>query len=367
MKFAQNGPEGTFLMSYKALLAYVNRENKNYTLNSANKLFGSDELKYKQSFLDATRDYFGAQMQTKDFFNKTDASRNEINTWVADQTNQTIKDLLPESAITKQTIMILVNAIYFKGLWVEPFLAKNTQNKPFHVSNSVQRSMSMMYIQDKFNIAELTDMKAKILEIPYQGKDVSMVILLPDIDSSMDGEHVLAKWEAKLDMNMLTSMMSKMSKRKVRITLPKFKLTQEMSLKKALKDMGIMDAFGDAADFGNMAKESLAVSEVAHKAFIDVNEEGTEAAAATGVVTHLKSYEYPVKFTADHPFIFLIREKSSNSILFMGRLMIPPAEGGEANAFGSFGSDQTTGCATTLYRSMSLFIFSAIISLLLVK
>jgi serpin B len=213
------------------------------------------------------------------------------------------------------TRLVLANAIYFKGDWADQFDPKQTAELAFHLATGTDTTCKMMSRKGDYPYAEMPDLQAA--ELPYAGSDLSMIVLLPRTVTgltALEGEITAAK---------LTEWTSTLRKQEVLVFLPKFKLTSEFSLGKTLVAMGMTDAFS-GADFSGMdGTRSLSISEVVHKAFVDVNEEGTEAAAATAVVIRATAVQRVTAFRADHPFLFLIRDRHTGSILFMGRVMNP--------------------------------------------
>jgi serpin B len=254
-----------------------------------------------------------------DFRKAPDAARQYINHWVEEQTKGRIKDLLKPQHIDARTVLILTNAIYFKALWASPFSAQLTRPGDFQVAAGEKVQAQLMNLTGRFRYAE--DSTAQALELPYQGGNLSMVVVLP---SAGDG---LGALEASLSPAKLEGWVNTLSQRRVQVILPRFTLTAECELKDALSALGMPAAFsGGEADFSGInGSRDLAISAVVHKAFVEVDEKGTEAAAATGVVMARASLALgpPLVFRADHPFFFMIRDNSSGSILFMGRLVRP--------------------------------------------
>jgi serpin B len=246
-----------------------------------------------------------------------------INTWVSVKTNEKIKEIVSPGSLGEMTRLVLVNAVYFKGAWDRPFKKIHTENRRFYVTPQKEKIVAMMNQLGNFFYMENELVQA--LELPYEGKDLSMVIVLP---KKFDG---LAEAEGAFDMEHYKDWMSNLSDREVDVTLPQFKATFEIGLASTLADMGMSEVFSESADLSSMSedKEGLHASDVLHKAFVDVTEEGTEAAAATAVVMAGKgiSLETPspsaVSFVADHPFLYVIRDRRSDSILFMGRILDP--------------------------------------------
>jgi serpin B len=251
------------------------------------------------------------------FIKAPETSRTTINDWIEETTRKKIKELIKPGTIGPLTRLILTNAIYFKGNWELQFKKESTVNAPFHLPDRRQVDAPMMHQKDRFPYLETDDMQ--ILELPYAGSELSMVILLPRERDGLEGiENALAYDE-------LSRLLMKLRKREVKVIFPKFSLTSEFDLSKILSSMGMADAFSqDAANLsGITVKGDLYISAVVHKAFVDVNEEGTEAAAATGVTMALASISPVPLFRADHPFMFMIREVRSGSILFLGRVTNP--------------------------------------------
>jgi len=242
---------------------------------------------------------------------------------VEKKTNNKIKNLIAKGVLDSMTRLVLTNAIYFKGNWHSQFQEDRTRPAPFTLLNGDRVEVPMMNQTAEFGYMETEDFQA--LELPYVDNELSMIILLP---KQTDG---LTKFEQTLTLENLSQWLSKLHKREVIVSIPKFKMTSQFSLASVLKSMGMADAFNQAkADFSGMnGKKDLFISAVIHKAYVDVNEEGTEAAAATAVTMRLTSIgpdQTPV-FRADHPFLFLIRDNHSGSILFIGRVMNPAYQG----------------------------------------
>lgn len=284
-------------------------------LTVANALWGQMGYKFLPEFTSALNRDYKAGFQQLDFAKATEPSRKTINDWVSKNTNGFIKDLLKPGIIKPDTRLVLTNAIYFKGQWEKAFKKSQTSESDFYVSKSKTVKVPLMSQWDeKFNYARRKGFK--MLELPYKGQ-MSMLILLPD---EKDG---LPKVEAQLTPGLITKLAKEASKTKVGVMLPRFKMTQELSLKKTLLAQGMTLAFTPKADFSGIdGSKALSIGEVVHKAFVDVNEEGTTAAAATAVVLK-ETAARSQTFRADHPFIFIIRDQLSGTILFMGRVVDP--------------------------------------------
>ena len=296
-------------------------EKPDFQLRVANRLWGQQGFHFLPAYLQTTKDEYGAELGLVDFKKQAEGARKEINAWVEEQTDHKIKDLLAPGVLNSDSRLVLTNAIYFKARWQTEFTKGATADAPFHVSAEKNDSVPMMHQTHRFSYGESEDVQA--LELPYGRGNLAMLILLPkkndglaDLEKGLNGENV-KKWTANL------------KPRLVQVSLPKFKLNAEFSLAKVLDSMGMKLAFSDQADFTGMSNEEpLKISAVIHKAFVDVNEEGTEAAAATAVVITramavMPRPEETVVFHADHPFVFLLRDHQTGSILFMVRLANP--------------------------------------------
>ena len=298
-------------------------QREGYQLNVANRLWGQQGYGFLPEYLDVTRQHYGAELAQLDFIWETEPSRLTINRWVEEQTQQKIKDLIPPGGVNSLTRLVLTNAIYFKGDWKYQFEPELTQEAPFQVAPGEQLSVQMMYQKNRFKYAALPNFQ--MLEMPYTGEDLSMLALLPN---EPDG---LADLESWLTAESLDQSIDQLLSKEVFVFLPKFEMTSKFGLAEVLASMGMPEAFNPgAADFSGMnGGRDLFISSVIHKAFVEVNEEGTEAAAATGVVVGTTSVTPPPElFRADHPFLFLIRDNRTESILFLGRVTHPETSAG---------------------------------------
>ncbi|XP_036621217.1 plasminogen activator inhibitor 2 [Trichosurus vulpecula] len=308
--------------SFKVLSTAINQPSDNYLLESANKLFGDKSSGFKEEYLKRCKEYYSAEPQPVNFRDENEA-RKEINSWVETQTKGKIPDLLPEGSVNVDTRLVLVNAVYFKGKWKTPFQSKAKRPQPFRVNLTERKPVEMMHLQAELHIGYIKELKAQILELPYAG-DVSMFVLLPDeIADSSTGLELLEK---EITYNKLNEWIKNATKESdVHVFLPKFKLEKKYRLESILKGMGMKDAFSKSeANFSGMSEgNDLFLSEVFHQAAVDVNEEGTEAAAGTGAVMAGRTGYVGLRFVADHPFLFFIRHNKTNTILFFGRFCSP--------------------------------------------
>jgi serpin B len=293
----------------------------NYEMSVANSLWGDTTFQFLKPFIDINKNFYGGALERLDFKNASENSRLTINAWVEEQTRKKITNLLPPDSVSADTRLVLVNAVYFKGLWTEPFDKKLTQNAPFYCAGGKTVEAPLMTFSETQHMPFYSEEGLKIIELGYKGDDISMLIVLPD---TADG---LGAIEARLDETTLSTWVNNLSRCSVQVYLPRFTLNWGANnIVPQLQALGMRDAFeARAADFSGIdGSRDLLISGVFHKAFVDVYEEGTEAAAATGVVVGVTSMPPPPEiFRADHPFLFLIREKATGSILFMGRLTEP--------------------------------------------
>jgi serpin B len=298
-------------------------DTSGYQLNVANALWCQKDYSLWDSYTNLFTSSFGAGFNKLDFVGQTEASRKTINTWIKEQTNKKIKDLIPAGNIDATTRLVLTNAIYFKGDWATQFKKDDTESADFNVTPDKKVQVQMMYQKGTFDYGE-SDM-IQVLQMPYKGDELAMMIVLPKPDFTFD------EFEKKfVENHFLTIASASRKKIEVEVFLPKFKITcGTLELKGILREMGMKDAFSDAADFSGMTgKRDLYISNVMHKAFVEVNEEGTEAAAATAVGMKLTSLPMsPPVFRADRSFIFFILDTRTNCILFVGRVMNPTLQG----------------------------------------
>lgn len=287
-----------------------------YDLAIANRLWGDKASTFLPDFLSLTEKLYGAKLEQLDFRNDADGARKVINAWVEEQTKKRIVELLKPGIITDRTRLVLTNAIYFKGTWLDPFEKKATREQTFYAPDGAKKVPMMHKVED---LRAYAGDGLAALELPYQGEDLSMVFLLPD---AKDG---LAAIEEKLSAEAVDGWIARMHEQKVVVALPRFEVTSDFPLHDVLPGMGMKEAFTMAADFSGMnGAHDLYITAVVHKAFVKVDEEGSEAAAATAVVVGEKGIAMrPLEFTADHPFLFLIRDKRTGSILFLGRVSSP--------------------------------------------
>lgn len=316
-------PEPQIKQEFHKFLESLSKSNSNGNqISMANRLFAQMGFDIVQAFQDETNQFFNAQLAMVDYVKNPEGARGEVNKWVEGKTEGKIKDLIPQGMFTQASRLTLVNAIYFKGSWLNRFEPNATHEGQFQVTPTKDINVQMMYQSNYFKYIEDQTLNCQIIDLPYAGDQISMVIFLPN---EVDG---LSKLEKSLSYKKLSEAVSQLKASRaeeVEVTLPKFKMTEEFSLKEALSKMGAVDMFDGKADFTGISTEGdLYVSEVVHKAFVDVNEEGTEAAAATGIgMIGLMSMPMNPEFNANHPFLFLIYHNNTGVILFLGRVAKP--------------------------------------------
>jgi serpin B len=294
-------------------------KDRKYQLYTANALWGQRGATFLPDFLGVTKDDYGAGFRELDFARETEAARKAINAWVEEQTKDKIKELLKPGVLSPQTMLVLTNAIYFKAGWLSAFPEGATRKADFHLANGTKIQVPTMHHGHDFNYYDGGTFQ--MLELPYERHDLDMLVLLPKKVGS------LAELEKSLTSARLDEWRGRLTRHEVQVALPKFKVTSEFSLKKTLSDMGMQVAFTQGrADFSGMTTQArLWIDEVIHKAFVDVHEKGTEAAAATAVIMKAESASSSpaATFRADRPFVFLIRDRATGSTLFMGRVADP--------------------------------------------
>jgi len=294
------------------------KDEKGFRLNIVNAIWGQQGYPFLTDFLDVLAENYGAGLRLLDFRNASEESRMTINKWVSDQTEGKIKDLIPKGVIDEWTRLVLTNAVYFNAAWLNQFDKDMTEDNVFYLLDGSSVTLPMMRQNATFSYTKGEGYQA--VELPYDGSELSMVILLPDAGQ-------FEKFEGLLDYNYVENIIGDLAYKSVDLTMPKFEFESEFDLSKTLAAMGMPLAFSDFADFSGMTNiEGLKIGSVIHKAFVSVDEAGTEAAAATAVVVVPTSMpEEPVQVTVDHPFIFLIRDIQTGSILFVGRVVNPSA------------------------------------------
>ena len=300
-------------------------DDRAYVLKTANRIYARMDRCILAEFAQASKEYYGAETQCLDFEgNGADQSRAIINSWVEERTVNKIKDLMPEGSINGDLAMVLVSAIYFKGAWQEKFSESETRDAKFKLHSGGTADVQMMFLIEEMPYKKNVELDCEVVQIPYTDRELSMFVILPQEKNG------LAELERKITAETLMELTSNMQQTEVRLDLPRFKLEYSFSAKDILHTLGMKGMFrAGIADFSKMdGTKTMTVSDVVHKAFIEVNEEGTEAVAVTCMVetdggSGAGGGGPSVYFNADHPFLFCVRENHSGSILFLGRLSHP--------------------------------------------
>ncbi|XP_005398980.1 PREDICTED: serpin B9-like isoform X3 [Chinchilla lanigera] len=307
---------------FQSLLTQVHRPGAPFALSIANGLFGEESCQFLSSFEESCLQFYQAELEQLSFTKAPERSRKHINTWVSKKTEGKIQQLLAKDSLEEDCRLVLINAVYFKGRWEEQFREYRTRTMPFKISQKEQKPVQMMFQKATFPLAHVSEVQAQVLELPYVGPELSMVLVLPDegVDLSSVGKTLtFGKFQS-------WTRPEHMKKTKVEVFLPRFKLQEDYDMGSVLQGLGVVDAFhpGKADLSGMLADSNLCVSKFVHKSVVEVNEEGTEAAAVAGmiVVPGCCADSVP-RFCADHPFLFFIRHNSTNCLLFCGRFSSP--------------------------------------------
>ncbi|MFO0915346.1 MAG: serpin family protein [Pirellulales bacterium] len=300
---------------------WFNRSDKPYELTVDNALWGEQAIEFDAKFLKTLRQQYDAELTQVDFQGRPESARAKINAAIEESTRGKIRDLLGSGSITSLTRLVLTNAIYFKGLWKYQFRPSNTEDAPFQLLDGQSVKVPMMQQTEDFDYAELMDGKVQLAALPYRGDELRMLILLPRDAGA------LAELERQISAARLSEWVSQMNSVELSLQLPRFKYEFSVSLKSTLEAMGIRDAFSPAADFSGMASVAAAqgfyISDAIHEAMIEVNEEGTEAAAATGVIVAARAVPRIVEFHCNRPFLFVIEDQQTRTPLMVGKVADP--------------------------------------------
>ncbi|XP_072879956.1 leukocyte elastase inhibitor-like [Hemitrygon akajei] len=306
---------------FQQLQCEVNKPSPSHLLKTANGLFGERSFSFHPGYIESISRFHEAELTAVDFAEGAEEARIQINSWVEEQTEGKIQNLLVQGAVDSQSKLVLVNAVYFKGVWEKKFNEEDTKYRPFRFSETESKSVKMMYQKGTFKTSFIEELAADILELPYVQNELSMLILLPEEIGGLE------ELEKKLTSDKLLEWTSpeNLEPSKMSIYLPKFKLEAKYDLESTLKRLGISAAFdSESADFSGMtAAGGLSLSKIVHNCFVEVNEAGTEGAASSQVTMMFRSLHFEDEFIADHPFLFFIRHNKTRSILFFGRFSSP--------------------------------------------
>ena len=293
-----------------------NKPNPNYQLATANDLWIQQGLYPNQSYLDTVQRYYGGKVTNLDFKNSPEASLKTINKSIAELTQQMIPELLSASSINTNTVTVLTNAVYFKGDWKKPFAP--SEKRPFNKFDGSTTDVDMMHKQASYAYTE--DEQVQIVQLPYKGDELSMLVILPKSKDKISMQRLVNK----LSADQISQWNSDLANKEIILDLPKFKLEESYGMNSLLAKMGMPKAFSSQADFGIFSQDLLlSVDAVVHKAVVDVDEKGTKAAASTGIIIVPMSLGYStntIKFKADHPFMFVIKDNKTDAILFLGQV-----------------------------------------------
>lgn len=307
----------TFSKDYANLIKINKISKSKLSLYNANSLWIQNELSLNKNFLTINKQYFSSSLHFTDFINESELSRSKINKWVEDNTNKKIKDLIQANTIDNSTRLVLVNALYFKGAWQNKFDKEKNTTENFQVGKNefikatfMNRSINSWYYEDK---------DAQIVDIPYSDENISLMIIMPKSYKKAK------KFEKKLNYEYYINYIQNKERKQIDLSLPKFSIESDYDLNKTLHEMGIKDAFSNKADFSGITdQEKLLISNVIHKANINVDEEGTEATAATAVIMAKMFFmRAEVKININKPFIYILRNNTDNCIYFMGKIKNP--------------------------------------------
>jgi len=292
------------------------KDDEGFRLNVVNAIWGQKDYKFLPGFLDVLAENYGAGLRLLNFIEQPEESRIIINDWVSEQTEERIKDLIPQGSIDALTRLVLTNAIYFNAAWQHTFDENATGDGDFYLLDGSKVTVEMMRQTEGFNYMEGDDYRA--IELPYDGGELSMLILFPDEDAFMS-------FESSLDSDLVSDTISELRNTEIALSMPKYEFESSFGLVKTLAEMGMPVAFGSEADFSGMTgNRELYIGDVIHKAFVSVDESGTEAAAATAVIMEMTAMPLPpLELTLDRPFIFMIRDRATDSTLFIGRVSDP--------------------------------------------
>ncbi|XP_055262750.1 serpin B9 isoform X1 [Moschus berezovskii] len=313
--------EKDFHQDFQKLLAELNKPDTQYLLRTANRIFGEKTCEFLSTFKESCLRFYYAELEQLSFAEAAEPSRKQINAWVSKKTEGEIPELLPADSINAETRLVLVNAVYFKGRWSEEFDKAFTREMPFRVNQKEQRPVQMMFQDGEFRLARIKEVQAQVLELPYAGEELSMLVLLPDDHVPLSSVEKQLTWEKLLAWTQPDSM----KKSQVDVFLPKFKLEKTYDMVSVLPGLGLVEAFQlGQADFSAMSPGGgLCLSAFAHRSVVEVDEQGTEAAAASAAIEVDFAVVDGPRFCADHPFLFFIRHNGSRSILFCGRFCSP--------------------------------------------
>ncbi|XP_038189674.1 serpin B9-like [Arvicola amphibius] len=306
---------------FQCLLNNLNKPDRKYLLRMANRIFAENTCELPPTCKESCLQFYHSELEQLSFAKAPEESRKHINTWVSKQTEGKIPELLSGGSVDSETRLVLVNALYFNGKWHQQFENTHTREMPFKINQKEERPIQMMCQEDRFNHAYINEVQAQMLEMPYEGMELSLLVLLPD-----DGVD-LSQVENNLTFEKVTAWTKPdfMKSIYIEVFLPKFKLEEDYKMESVFQHLRMADVFrGSKADSSAMSPEKdVYLSKFVHKTVVEVNEEGTEAAAASAIISHDCGHIPALTFCADRPFLFFIRHNETNSLLFCGRFSSP--------------------------------------------
>ncbi|NXW59014.1 OVAL protein, partial [Eurystomus gularis] len=315
---SQCGTSVNVHFSLKDLFTQITKPSDNHSLSFASRLYAEETYPILPEYLECVKELYKGSLETISFQTAADEAREIINSWVESQTNGMIRNILQPSSVDPQTEMVLVNAIYFKGLWEKAFKDEDTQATPFRITEQESKPVQMMYQIGSFKVAVMASEKIKILELPYASAQLSMLVMLPDDVSGLEQLETAITFEKLMEWTHSNTM----EERKIKVYLPRMKIEEKYNLTSVLMALGMTDLFSSSANLtGISSAESLKISEAVHEAFVEIYEAGSGMVGSTGAEIEITSVSE--EFRADHPFLFLIKHNPTNSILFFGRYFSP--------------------------------------------
>ncbi|NWV43946.1 OVAL protein, partial [Grantiella picta] len=315
---SQCGTSASIHSSLKDIFTQITKPSDNYSISIASRVYAEEKYPILPEYIQCVKELYKGGLEPISFQTAAEKARELINSWVESQTNGVIKNILQPSSVSPETDMVLVSAIYFKGLWEKAFKEEDTQTVPFRITEQESKPVQMMSQTGTFKVAKIPSEKCRILEIPYASGRLSLWVLLPDEISGLEQLETAVTSE---NLKEWTSS-SKMEEKKIKVYLPRMKIEEKYNLTSVLKSLGITDLFSSSANLSGISSaESLKVSGAFHEAFVEIYEAGSKVAGSSGAAVDDSSVSEEIR--ADRPFLFLIKHNPSDSILFFGRCFSP--------------------------------------------
>ncbi|NXW44339.1 OVAL protein, partial [Nyctiprogne leucopyga] len=315
---SQCGTSVSVHTSLKDMFTQITKPSDNYSVGFASRLYAEETYQILPEYSQCVKELYKGGLETISFQTAADQARELINSWVESQTNGMIKNILQPSSVDPQTEIVLVNAIYFKGMWQKAFKEEDTQAVPFRISEKESKPVQMMYQIGSFKMAVIPSEKMKVLELQYASGMMSMLVILPDDVSGLE------QLENAITLEKLMEWTSSniMEERKIKVYLPRMKMEEKYNLTSVFMALGITDLFSSSANLSGISSaDSLKMSDAVHEASVEIHEAGSEVVGSTGAGTEASSVSE--EFRADHPYLFLIKHNPTDSIVFFGRCLSP--------------------------------------------